>query len=141
MYVSSIYRMILASLALHMGVALTATSVLSQENRLSYPKYLHDKFHEAYKKIYDKGKCHCRWGYCRPTRVRLTQLGAVSGWDIEVSGVWMPVPGESLQNETSLSPEIMSKLMDGVGAHVCAYPDTSAPHGQRIECSIFPSGT
>lgn len=102
---------------------------------------MHDKFHKVYQKIYQGGKCHCRWGYCRPTRVRLTQLGAVSGWDIEVSGAWIPVPTDSLQNEKSLSPEIMSELMDGVSAHVCAHPDASAPHGQMIECSMFSEGT
>lgn len=99
--------------------------------------YRLDEFQPTYRGVYSSGKCACKSGYCRPTDTRPTELGSPTGKDILVQGVWMPVPMDSLQNEKTLTPELMQALLTGAHAHVCAYPDSSAPYGYRIECSIF----
>lgn len=100
--------------------------------------YRLDEFQGAYKKVYDAGKCACRSGYCRATNIRLTEYGSPTGYDIKINGAWHPVPMEAMQNEHTLSRELMRNLFyDGTMAHVCAYPDVNIPGGQRIECAIW----
>jgi hypothetical protein len=101
--------------------------------------YMSEKFGPTYKKLYAGGKCACKAGYCRPTKWRLTELGAPSGYDILVNRQWMPVPEGALHNEKTLPPELWAELMKDADAHVCAYPDESVVgFGQRIECAIVP---
>lgn len=107
-------------------------------------KFMRNKLGPIYEKLYAEGKCNCKWGYCRPTFVRNTELDAETGYDVMVNGKWFKVPEDSFHNEESLSPELMSAFIDtlaeertGANGHVCAYPDTSAPGGQRIECVIY----
>jgi hypothetical protein len=101
-------------------------------------KYLQEKYGGTYKQLYSSGKCACKSGYCRPTLARPTQLDAETGYDVIINGEWVPVPKGTLHHEKSLSPELWAALMAEAGAHVCAYPDTTAPYGQRIECVIVP---
>jgi len=100
--------------------------------------YRSDEFNDTYRQLYSQGKCACKSGYCRPTNIRITELGSPTGFDILVSGVWIPVPQESLHNERTLPRELWEALMKDADAHVCAYPDASKPYGFRIECAIVP---
>lgn len=103
--------------------------------------YRKEDFKSTYQKVYNGGKCHCRSGYCRPTIFRVTELGSAVGYDILVDGTWIPIPADSLQNERTLSRELMASLFPGdVQAHVCAYPNEMEPYGHLIECAIIPLG-
>lgn len=104
-------------------------------------KYQQEKYGETYKQLYASQKCACKSGYCRPTLVRSSKLGAETGFDVMISGKWVPVPRESLHHENSLSKELWAALMGESDAHVCAYPDATAPFGQIIECVIVPEPT
>ncbi|HEY4502247.1 MAG TPA: hypothetical protein VJH21_00230 [Candidatus Paceibacterota bacterium] len=100
--------------------------------------YRTNEFDPLYQELYSSGKCNCKHGYCRPTDVRSTILGAKSGYDVVVNRHWFPVPLDALQHERTLSKELMRKLMKkGVRAHVCAYDDPTVPGGQRIECVVL----
>lgn len=99
--------------------------------------YRNKELAPLYKQLYASRKCACKAGYCRPTDVRLTELGAESGYDVKINEEWFPAPLESLQHENTLSRELMSELMKAADAHVCAYDDPAAPGGQRIECVVI----
>jgi hypothetical protein len=100
--------------------------------------YLQDKYGGTYQQLYASQKCACKSGFCRPTLARPTEHGAETGYDVLINDEWVPVSKGSLHHENSLSPELWDALMAEAEAHVCAYPDATAPFGQRIECVIVP---
>lgn len=111
--------------------------VNGQGQQLGDKDYGSAEFLENYKKVYQGGKCACKTGYCRPTDIRYTRLGSPTGYDILVSRQWLPVPLSALQNEKTLSPELMRGLFrSGVIAHVCAYENPASFGGWHIECAI-----
>lgn len=75
--------------------------------------YMHKCLHEAYKKLYEKAKCHCHTGYCRPTHLR-THNGVRQ---VLISGHWYDVADEALRGRNKIPEELWHQP-----GHVCARP-------------------
>jgi hypothetical protein len=95
--------------------------------------YMHEQYHEFYKKLYAEGRCYCRVGQCRASTYRMNSLSP-SGIDVKIDGGWYNLPLGVEQPKHSVPPELWLEE-----AHVCAYPKQSG--GYEIECAIINAGT
>lgn len=98
------------------------------------------EFNELYRKMYVNTKCHCEYGACRPTKVRVIEPGeqSESGFMVYADGAWHPVPNSVILQENQVSvglwEELMSKLKghQELNGHICM--TTSG----KIECVFIP---
>lgn len=102
--------------------------------------YLAEEYGSTYQLLYSSGKCYCKSGYCRPTKLRESPDAVETGYQVLIDGDWYNVPRASLHNEKTLSPELWEMLSGNGDGHVCAYPilDSDVVADMVIECVIPP---
>jgi hypothetical protein len=112
-----------------------------QEHRLSYRGYLHCELHKLYQIAFAKWDCKCQSGQCRPTRFRRSTVKTPHGYDIEVDGMWFPIPEGAFKTEKADMPPRLLEF----DAHVCASTAVLDKEGNvvtppHIECAWIKLG-
>lgn len=105
-------------------------SAIDQEAALSPGDYgyRHDEFHDAYRALWQGGKCWCDRGGCRVTEWR---IGPNNQVQVIVNREWRDVPSSARLPDAGVPPKLWE-----APAHVCA-TNTMPP---VIECVAIASG-